>query len=378
MDTLNDIPENVTWSPKAFDPAERARQFAGVLMGCAVGDSIGLPFEGMSQKRVAACLKKRKLAHRFFFGCGMCSDDTEHTCMVAQALLASGGDPDRFTRSLAWRFRGWLLGAPAGIGLATLRSLVKLWLGFGPKRSGVFSAGNGPAMRSAIIGVYAADNPALMEKLVRASTCLTHTDPKALEGAMVIAVAAAEACKTNPASLDVMKVIIRCGGLIQDTDLHNAWQCLMNCRARGATPAEFAEAMGLERGVTGYVVHTVPIAVYCWLHHLGDYEATITSVVKLGGDTDTVAAIAGALAGASGGADSIPGPWKSKLIEWPRSRHWLTRLAEELSVAAPVGGGPGGEATPLWLNPLALLTRNILFIIWVLAHGFRRLLPPYG
>jgi hypothetical protein len=52
------------------------------------------------------------------------------------------------------RLRGWLLSLPAGIGFATLRAILKLWLGFPLNRSGVYSAGNGPAMRVAVIGAF--------------------------------------------------------------------------------------------------------------------------------------------------------------------------------------------------------------------------------
>src|ERR1044072_2480170 len=112
----------------------------GILLGTAVGDSIGLPAEGLSSRRI------QKLFHgcwrqRFFFGRGMISDDTEHTVMVAQALLTDS--LNEFRRTLSWKLRFWLLTLPAGIGFATLRAILKLWLGFSPERSGVFSAGNG-------------------------------------------------------------------------------------------------------------------------------------------------------------------------------------------------------------------------------------------
>ena len=61
--------------------------------------------------------------------------------------------------------------------------------------------------------------------------------------------------------------------------------------------ADFAIALGLARGVTGYVYHTVPVAVYAWLRHYGDFRATVEAALDCGGDTDTVGAIAGALAG---------------------------------------------------------------------------------
>ncbi len=124
----------------------------GCLLGTAVADAIGLPCEGLSKRRLL-CLFPEIDSHHFFFGRGMVSDDTEHTCMVAQALIVSVGDVEVFRKSLAWRLRFWFLGLPASIGLATARAIVKSWLGFSGHRSGVFSAGNGPAMRSAILGV---------------------------------------------------------------------------------------------------------------------------------------------------------------------------------------------------------------------------------
>ena len=119
----------------------------------------------------------------------MCSDDTEHTCMLAQSLIATLDCPEdqlarRFAANFAWRLRFWLTGLPAGIGLATLRAIVKLWIGFPPRWSGVFSAGNAPAMRSALIGVCCGDAQAKTRLLVRAATRISHTDPKAEWGAL--------------------------------------------------------------------------------------------------------------------------------------------------------------------------------------------------
>ena len=125
----------------------------GCLWGTVVGDALGLPMEGLSRQRQARMFPDLTRYH-FLFGRGMVSDDTEHTWMVAKALLVSGGEPEVFGRSLARQMRWWLIGVPAGIGLATLKAILRLWLGVPYTRSGVFSAGNGPAMRSALLGVY--------------------------------------------------------------------------------------------------------------------------------------------------------------------------------------------------------------------------------
>src|SRR6516165_7795246 len=132
---------------------DRCDVLAGVILGTAAGDALGLPREGLSARRARALWGGPPLRHRFVFGRGMTSDDTEHTCLVGQALLRAPNDADLFGRWLARGLRWWFLGLPAGIGRATLRACLKLWLGFPPRRSGVWSAGNGPAMRSALLGV---------------------------------------------------------------------------------------------------------------------------------------------------------------------------------------------------------------------------------
>lgn len=99
-------------------------------------------------------------------------------------------------------------------------------------------------------------------------------------------------------------------------------------------------------------------------------------MIALGGDTDTTGAIVGALAGATVGAGGIPGEWLAGLIEWPRSVAWMRALAERLAGRFPVAGdavAPG----PLPLFWPGLLPRNLLFLLVVLLHAFRRLLPPY-
>ena len=63
----------------------------GALLGCAVGDAIGLPYEGLSKRRGIRLLGAPD-RHRFLFGRGMVSDDTEHTCMVAMALCQHPAD----------------------------------------------------------------------------------------------------------------------------------------------------------------------------------------------------------------------------------------------------------------------------------------------
>jgi ADP-ribosyl-[dinitrogen reductase] hydrolase len=343
--------------------ARTVERFTGLLLGTAVGDSLGLPREGLSRRRALRLYpgapQQRLIARR-----GMLSDDTEHACMTAQALLASGDDESAFARTLAWKLRWWLLALPPAIGLGTLRSLVRLWMGFSPARSGVRSAGNGAVMRAPIIGAWFEDADRIAP-FVEASTAITHRDPRALAGALAIAIAAHHAARdpeVRPAN--VLDDIRR---RVTDAELMAALDRVEQALVRHLEPIELAREVGLERGVTGYVHHTVPVCLHAWLRSPGDFRQAVGDVVVLGGDSDTTGAIVGALAGASTGEAGIPAEWLA-ITDFPRSLSWIRQLAVRLAERS----GP----LPLWWPVVPV--RNALFMAIVLGTGLRRLFPPYG
>lgn len=346
----------------------RAETLTGCLLGAAVGDALGLPYEALSRQRQHRFCPRLE-GHHFFFGRGMVSDDTEHSCLVLQAVIAAGGDPDRFARALAWRLRFWMLGLPASIGLATLRALCKLWLGFPPHRSGVYSAGNGPAMRAAVLGVCYGDDPERLREFVRASTRLTHTDPKAEWGAYAVALAAHfSAGRSTPEEFHKALAERLSPEAGEFLDLVG-----QAAASAGRTTEEFASSLGLDHGVSGYTLHTVPVALHAWMRHPLDYRQAVVGAIRCGGDTDSVAAIVGGIVGAHVGRAGIPEQWIDGLWEWPRSVAWMTRLAER---ASAVVGGQRGRMLPVFWP--ALLVRNLFFLAVMLVHGLRRLFPPYG
>ena len=354
--------------------AHLEERLAGILLGTAVGDSLGLPREGLPRQRARRLFGGRPLRHRFLFGRGMMSDDSEQACMVGQALLASRGEPGAFARSLAWRLRWWLLGLPAGIGKATLRAICRLWIGFPPGKSGVHSAGNGAAMRAPVLGAIAAGDDNAMARLVEASTRLTHADGRAYEGALAVAVACGYAVSRAPDAIDADELFGILGERISDEELTQALGRARSSLAAGAIPEAFAAELGLSSGVSAYVVHTVAVSIFCWLRHRADFRRAVEEAIALGGDADTVGAITGALAGATLGASAIPREWLAGVIEWPRSVGWMRRLAARLAAFSSDRAAP---VRPLRLFWPALIVRNLIFLAAVLIHGFRRLLPPY-
>lgn len=351
----------------------RQSAITGAILGTAVGDALGLPYEGLSARRAAKLLGEPD-RHRLFLRRGMVSDDTEHACMTMQALVAAGDDVDRFTRELAKRLRWWLVAMPAGAGLATVRATLRLWRGVRPEASGVFSAGNGPAMRSPVIGA-AIEDLELLARFVRASTRLTHSDPKAEYGAMAVALAARIAADEGGLSAETFAARLgECLCQPEAAELRGLADRAAASARRGETTEAFAAELGLRRGVSGYIYHTVPVVLQAAMRHAGDFRQAVRSVIRCGGDADSTAAIVGGIVGSGVGKEGIPREWLDGLWEWPRTVGWMERLAEELCQAR----NTGRPSRPPRLAAPATAARNVFFLAVVLTHGFRRVLPPYG
>ncbi len=344
----------------------------GCLLGTAVGDAIGLPRERLSRARARRLFGAAPLHYQFLGHRGMVSDDTEHACFTAQALIETAGDLEQFGHQLARQLQLWVLGAPAGAGRATLQAAWRLWLGWPPERCGVYSAGNAPAMRAPLLGAYAADDTQQLLALVRTSTMLTHTDPRALQGSVLLALAAQYAAQHGPVD-DAPTFLTDLRPYVTDAHLG---ECLVKVAAhlaREASGEELADALGLEDGVTGFINDTVPVALFCWLRYPWDFRGAVEEAVLLGGDTDTTGAIVGALAGTALGIQSIPIEWLRGLFEWPHSVTWMRELATRLAESRWPSEAPPQPLPHRWPGVFA---RNMLFLGVVLAHAGRRLLPP--
>ena len=286
--------------------------YIGCLLGTATGDALGLPYEGLSPQR-AAKLFPDPSKHHLIFGKGMVSDDTEHACFVAQALIRSSGrgalgvDVKVFQKRLARSLRWWLLALPAGVGFATLRSISKLWLGFPPQKSGVFSAGNGPAMRSPILGLAYGDDPKKLKQFVKASTEITHSDPKAYYAALAVALATYQSASDEAVSPERFLATLK-EMLPQDDaeELHDLLQRAADSAANGEPVTEFARDIGSKKGISGYSYHTVPCVLQVWFGEPEDFERGLQNIIRAGGDTDTAGAIFGGIVGARVRKQGIP------------------------------------------------------------------------
>ena len=147
--------------------------------------------------------------------------------------------------------------------------------------------------------------------------------------------------------------------------------------ARNETTETFAgETLGLTNGVSGYVYHTIPVVLHAWFCHLqtgAGLRTALQNVIRCGGDTDTTAAILGGIIGAGVGRAGLPADLLDGLAEWPRTVAWMERLAARLAAVVETGI----PQPPLALFVPGVAARNVLFLLVVLAHGLRRLAPPY-
>lgn len=344
----------------------------GCLLGTAVGDALGLPYENLTYRRGQRLLGEPDV-YRLLFGRGLVSDDTEHSCLVAQAMILAGNDEAAFTRYLGRQMCRWFWSLPTTAGMATLRAGLKLSLGMNPTRSGVFSAGNGPAMRSAILGVAIKDLTQL-RKWVSISTRITHTDPKADYAAFAVALAAHDAAAGMLGTgADFLARLQDALGDEGANELFELVERAIGSAQRGESTREFAKSFGLERGVTGYCYHTVPVALHAAFRHQGDIRRGVPEVIRCGGDTDSMAAIVGGILGAEVGRTGIPAEWLSGIVDRPRTVDWMERLAGQLAEVRESGRGQRALLLPMG----EIVIRNSLVLIIVLTHGFRRVLPPY-
>ncbi len=296
-------------------------RIAGSLLGLAIGDAFGAPYEGGPLERGVWALIGRRGAKRRW------SDDTQMTIDVVQSLLAIGRvDQDdlarRFARSYRWS-RGY------GPGAAKLLRRIRRGQDWQAANRSVFpdgSLGNGGAMRAPAMGLYLASaGDQEISAAARASAEITHAHPQGCEGAVLIALATAYACRDVPSG----DIFVRLCETAQHADFLSKLQ-----RARtwlqadqSVSPRRVAAELG--NGVTA--VDSCITAVFVALRFREQpFDDLLAFVIALRGDVDTIAAMAGAIWGAARGLAALPPARLARLEQCDR----LLKLAQSLAHGA--------------------------------------------
>jgi poly(ADP-ribose) glycohydrolase ARH3 len=295
----------------------------GALLGCAVGDAIGeLAFTHASKARLQAAVEG---AQRLVY-----TDDTAMAIVIADALVEDGlihaqALGDRFARAFQLEpWRGYGPGPPqifktvAEIGRPYEEIARTLYGGEG-------SLGNGAAMRAGPLGVAYRDDARLAHACDRASA-VTHAHPVGRDAALLVARAVGQAVEAALAGRT-----IRPQAMAQDLtdgcrteEMRHKMQAVTDYLGEDAEPEAVADAVG--RSVSA--PESVPFAVYAFLAAPEDFEACLDIAIFHGGDRDTLAAMAGSIAGAYLGEQAIPAPWRSRIEHRCQLRELARRLAD--------------------------------------------------
>lgn len=303
-------------------------RFRGALLGVVVGDALGAPFEGTPP---ATAGRQDLLAEALAAGPGppravvRYTDDTVMTAALARCLVEHGSvDPAAVAAAFddAYRAepeRGWGRTLPAvldlvGRGVDRARAPQLVFDGQG-------SEGDGAAMRVAPIGLVAFPDLDRVVELAGASARVTHTHPLAVDGAVIQALAVALVMRSASGQLEPAAFLAELTGRTSTEELRRRLAAVGEL-VEVADPVVVAERLG-----AGFeAVEAVPAAVWAFLSRRGSFADAVTVAVRLGGDTDTVAAMTGALAGAHLGEDAIPPSWREQVEGVDRMR----QLADDL------------------------------------------------
>jgi ADP-ribosylglycohydrolase/fructose-1,6-bisphosphatase/inositol monophosphatase family enzyme len=260
-------------------PEARVARAQGCLLGQVIGDSLGSLVERKSAAEIAwlhpGGLRELADGGVYHTIAGQPTDDSEMAIALARTLaLEKKHDPEKVLAA----YREWLQTRPVDIGTTTERGLLGL--------NTTDSDSNGSLMRVAPIGVWAAGDPARAAEAARADSALTHRNPVCVEACA--AYTAAIAAGVAGASRDEMRAA-----------------ALAHSRGRAREAVESASLP--QAGRVGWVVATLQNAFF----HLkrSGFEEALVATVAAGGDTDTNAAVCGALLGAALGREAIPARW---------------------------------------------------------------------
>ena len=285
-------------------------RFKGVFYGQAIGDALGLGTEFMDADEMAwkyptglrhynQIFQDR---HRKRWKIGGWTDDTDMMLCIAEAVIEDKGVN---FMNIAKHFKTWTLGMPMGIGENTYKVLMMgdyteepfevskmIW-----EMSKYQSAANGGLMRTSVVGLFPKEVRTCAESICR----LTHYDPRCVGSCVIVSeLIHALVYGKEPLSRYQMENVSRQYDLSICEYITKAWQ-----------EQDIKNLVDYEH--MGYTLVTLSVALWAYWH-ASSFEDGLLSVVNVGGDADTNAAVACAILGAKYGYSSIPVEYVGDLL----------------------------------------------------------------
>ncbi len=307
-----------------------------------IGDVIGAAVEAESPRYIRKTFKNLdeilalKSVPELLSGdweVGRFTDDTQMTICVAEwlaadATLGGKGLLERFCRAYEpWRHYG------PGVRLI-LESFPKArerWMDLATAMFPQGSFGNGSAMRVAPIGLFLHNDLSALIETVRISSVVTHSHYLAIQGATLQAAAVAIATRGKVDTsqfLGTLKIALsHFEARGEDTSVYQkALAQIAEGIAKNVATQRMADVLG--NGIKAQ--EAVPMAIYCFLANRESFEKALESAIFLGGDTDTIASMTGAISGAALGEGRIPERWLRRVSEKIYGPHELRQIAFKL------------------------------------------------
>jgi ADP-ribosylglycohydrolase len=280
-------------------------RFRGAVLGLAVGDALGMPYEGWDSGSIKSALKELKFVPAPFRGlaAGQFTDDTKMAlCHLDSLIERRKLDPE----DIAQKFLAWFKsGDWRGMGGTTLRAMKKLEKGASWKESGIsgkYAAGNGGAMRIAPVGLFYTKDVENIRKAVEKAVTITHNNSEAVEGAVAIAYLVARGVENGGREKERIKFFKELLNFIEPSEVRKNLEGAFDLLERNLSPSHAAMVLGN----SGYVVESVACAVYAFFYSPDDFQKALFEALLCGGDTDTICAMTGAISGAFLGEEAIP------------------------------------------------------------------------
>lgn len=296
-------------------------KFLGSLLGTAIGDSLGAFIEGSCRVDYRNFIRLVEGTEALTY-----TDDTHMMLGVAESLIENKGfNGDHMARTFVENYykepyRGYGPGPPR------IFKLIKLGRPWTKASKEVYpggSFGNGAAMRVAPVALLYHDDVKQLRRIAYLSSHITHSHKLGKEGAALQAYSISLALKANPKEkLDQEDFLERLTSFVK-VPLYR--RKLRLARSLLSSPYDKRRVVK-ELGAGVEAFNSVPTAIYSFLVNAESFEKSVLYATSLGGDADTIGAMAGAIAGAYHGWKAIPKRWLIKL----ENRIYIQNLAEKL------------------------------------------------
>jgi len=311
--------------------------FEGCIVGLAIGDALGMPCEDFSQPGIVK--KFGRITDyqdppkgTFNYGklkAGMYTDDTEQALILAESILESNGfNASNFAKKLLGEYGRNVTSHPEldrWIG-GTFKKAVENYIsGMPATHCGVKAKSCGSAMRVAPIGMDPTEWATEIRDLADASSRITHLgrEPTAAAEAVALYVQSALRKNRTPEQMSIVfSGLVGVQSAVIEKRLEKAY------RMRDEKPEDVVKILGEDQ----LAREVVPTALYAFHHSPNDFEEAVLTAVNMGGDTDSRAAITGAISGAFLGTKNIPWKW----IEGIENRKKLLDIGNKFYNRCPI------------------------------------------